>query len=456
MPREEQSQPYERRILDTKGLAQRLDLNYLGRRHWLRSSRSFLMWIVFTLTVLTLIPIVAGRAGGKALSPGPVINGHVALEKNCSSCHTRSFEPVRDEDCRKCHEGSPHHSDAQRAETAGASPDPGCAECHQEHQGNRTFSDIADENCTRCHADLSRHGNSVNLLGASRRITRFAWGSHPRFFMEQRPDARPLKLNHAVHMALLPGALRAGMKLPMTCTDCHQKAPASTAFEMVPVNFDMHCAGCHAKELAFDVDQVLETDTGIVPHLKEARAIRDYVYNAYRRALQKDPSLWRKPGIKGKAFAPANAATWLDAVAGRATGYLLQRKCVYCHEVEAAKDNRDMHPTIRKVNQISGQYSADRREGVAWFGNAQFSHRMHRTTECETCHTAARKSVKTSEVLIPDMTTCLPCHGSSGTFLDRCAECHVYHDRSQKAAREFPVGQEILRRFTPIPSRAQR
>jgi len=89
---------------------------------------------------------------------------------------------------------------------------------------------------------------------------------------------------------------------------------------------------------------------------------------------------------------------------------------------------------------------------VAWFSRAEFSHRMHRTTDCESCHASARKSAKTSDVLIPEMDTCLPCHGSSGTFLDRCSECHVYHDRSQETARALRTSQELMRRFTPIPA----
>jgi hypothetical protein len=220
---------------------------------------------------------------------------------------------------------------------------------------------------------------------------------------------------------------------------------------MVPVNFDMHCAGCHAKELAFDVDQLLDRKTAMVPHLKDVHAIRDYVYNAYRRALQQDPSLWRRPSANGKALPPvATPQAWLEAVAGRSVAYLFERKCIFCHEVEARKGGQDMDPVIRKVNQISGQYSAHRVEGVAWFSRAEFSHRMHRTAECESCHTTARKSVKTSDVLIPEMETCLRCHGSSGTFLDRCSECHVYHDRSQEAARELRTRQDLLRRFNPI------
>jgi len=50
--------------------------------------------------------------------------------------------------------------------------------------------------------------------------------------------------------------------------------------------------------------------------------------------------------------------------------------------------------------------------------------------ECESCHTGARKSRKTSDVLIPAMKSCVQCHGESGTALDECATCHLYHNRA--------------------------
>jgi hypothetical protein len=462
MAKEEQPQSYERRILDTKGLAQRLDLNYIGRPHWLRTSRRILVAIALVLAVLTVIPILSDLEGSERdFSPGPLTVGHVAFEKNCRNCHVQPFERVQDADCRRCHGGSLQHFNVATAAAglSGAAPAPHCAECHQQHRGNRTSAEMADANCTRCHADLSRHGDPVNLLGASRRINRFAWGSHPRFSVADRVDERPLKLNHAVHMALRASSVRPGvrgsLKLPMSCTDCHQMAPRNTPFEMVPVNFDMHCANCHVQELAFDPDQVLDPATAVVPHLKDVHAIRDYVYNAYRQALQKDPSIWRRPPVNGKALAPvATSQAWLDAATKRSVAYLFERKCTFCHEIEAGEktEKKDGEPVIRKVNQILGQYSANRVEGVAWFSRAEFSHRMHRTTTCESCHTTARKSEKTIDVLIPEMDTCLPCHGSSGTYLDRCSECHVYHDRSQETARALRTSQELMRRFTPIPA----
>jgi predicted CXXCH cytochrome family protein len=73
-------------------------------------------------------------------------------------------------------------------------------------------------------------------------------------------------------------------------------------------------------------------------------------------------------------------------------------------------------------------------EGAPWLTHGEFAHRPHRGVECESCHAQARASTKTADVLIPAMKACTGCHGNSGTHLDRCATCHLYHNRSLEKA----------------------
>jgi len=54
---------------------------------------------------------------------------------------------------------------------------------------------------------------------------------------------------------------------------------------------------------------------------------------------------------------------------------------------------------------------------------------------CEDCHTQARTSEQTADVLIPAMKACTQCHGDGGTSLDDCAKCHQYHNRSLERDR---------------------
>lgn len=442
---------YERRILDTKGLAQRLDLSYFRRPHWLRTTRRYLNWIFLLVAAAVSVPLVLNLHGGRrAFSSGPVSRAHAIFEKDCRSCHAVSFERVRDQDCAKCHDAPAHHlsmvaSNAAAPANAAASGAPRCAECHREHRGTPLLADVDDAMCTRCHADLSKHGAQVSLQKASLSVRGFSPESHPPFSAQSRPDRRPLKMNHAAHM---PGTSKTiqGIALPMACTDCHQMAPRGAGFDLIPVNFEMHCSRCHARELEFDVHQLLGPNAIPAPHSKSVEAIRDSVFSAYRKALTADPSLWRKPlGPGSGPLTVASPEAWINAVAGQSLHYLFDRKCVYCHEIESATGT---YPVVRKVNQISGQYSSAQSEGAAWFQHAQFNHRAHRIVECHSCHPSARASSKTSDVLIPTMQACLPCHGSSGTTLDRCSQCHSYHDTSREAVGTRRTTEDLLRNFS--------
>ena len=77
MAKEEKPLEYERRILDTKGLAQRLDLAYLTRPHWLRDWRRRLTWLAPLVAGIAALPFLIGVGGGKKIfSSGPVSRAH--------------------------------------------------------------------------------------------------------------------------------------------------------------------------------------------------------------------------------------------------------------------------------------------------------------------------------------------------------------------------------------------
>jgi hypothetical protein len=119
----------------------------------------------------------------------------------------------------------------------------------------------------------------------------------------------------------------------------------------------------------------------------------------------------------GNDVAPQpNAAAWLERVIRDADWYLFNRKCGYCHEGD---------PAVNKAAPVAGRHP----EGAPWLPHTRFEHRGHRALTCESCHTAARASTRTADVLVPAMKTCLPCHGRSDVDLDRCSVCHLYHDR---------------------------
>ena len=80
----------------------------------------------------------------------------------------------------------------------------------------------------------------------------------------------------------------------------------------------------------------------------------------------------------------------------------------------------------------------------------EFSHRAHRAVDCSGCHSAARSSENTADVLIPAMKDCLKCHGSSGTHLDRCSECHLYHNKTEERRKDGRPADLLIGRLGPI------
>ncbi|HEY2011945.1 MAG TPA: hypothetical protein VGH38_00530, partial [Bryobacteraceae bacterium] len=131
--------------------------------------------------------------------------------------------------------------------------------------------------------------------------------------------------------------------------------------------------------------------------------------------------------------AQPNAAQWLERVTKASLDYVFERKCTYCHQTES-------YATVKKVDPIAGRFPS----AGPWLERGEFSHRAHRAVVCESCHTTARASAKTEDVLIPAMKTCLPCHGESRAGLDRCSECHQYHNRSLERERERRSTEELI------------
>jgi hypothetical protein len=280
---------------------------------------------------------------------------------------------------------------------------------------------VASGNCTNCHGDLNAHGKGLTIQ--AREITAFRERRHPEFSAVKFQDARPLRLNHAIHMPKEPKVIR-GMKLPMACGDCHVTDKGSATGALLPVTFEANCKSCHARELEFDVHHVLGPNAKPAPHTKDPETIRAYIVKAYKDAMAADPSIVRKPPLN--ELTPASM--WLDRMVKDSEEYLFGRKCGYCHE--------GGKPMEAKAGRVTGRYP----DAKPWFEHGEFSHRAHRAVTCESCHTAARGSSKTADVLVPKMSSCVPCHGGQTAGLDRCSECHLYHDRKlEKEPARRPV-----------------
>jgi hypothetical protein len=446
MPKEEKPLEYRHRILDTKGLAQRLDLEYLKRPEiWLLWRRR-LSWILPAAALAISIPFMLGIGSAKkAFSNGPVSRAHTIFGDRCENCHSQTFTKVPDGACLKCHDGPAHP--AKSIDTATLNDKPRCAECHVEHRGVTRLAEVTDGNCTSCHADLENHGKGVGIKAVE--ITHFSPKRHPEFSPASRSDERPLKLNHQRHMELAAKGYP-GMKLPMKCSDCHATDPNSPKGDLIPVTFERNCRLCHQKELEFDVYQLLPGSMP-APHAKSVKAIKAFVEESYQAVLKQNGAILKKPlGLDLEAM--PNEKAWMDRVVGRAENYLFdpaRPRCLKCHYYQGDSDT-----LVKKVGRIRGQYAEGQPEGLPWFQRGEFSHRAHRAADCDSCHNTARKSMRTEDVLIPKLRNCTACHGDSGSPIDNCAQCHLYHNKSKETDKDRrPVEQLIGRADTQPPQR---
>lgn len=430
MAKEDKPLEYERRTTDTKTLAQRLILSSQQAGQWLRQWRTRLGYGLPVLAALAMLPFFAGVGGGKrAFTNGPISGAHVIFEQDCKKCHSISFAKVQDQDCKVCHDGPRH-----QANTVG---EPRCAVCHIEHKGTIQLAAVSDANCTRCHNGLAAHGKDVKTKALE--ITRFAPKRHPEFSAVSHKDERPLRLNHAAHMPSAPKSIR-GIKLPMKCVDCHSFDVSGAA---VPVTFDKHCVSCHKGELGFDVYQVLGGD-GIAPHSKNPEGIGNFIREAYTKALDANPALTQR-ALGRNLDAGAPRGIWLETAIRDSTNYVFEKKCRYCHEVKMENGL----PVVDKVGRVAGRFAAGKEQGPRWLEHAEFRHHAHRMVACASCHSKAAQSQKTSDVLVPVMETCLPCHGSSGTRMDNCSQCHYYHDKTLEKERDRKTIEELIGLLRP-------
>ena len=369
---------------------------------------------------------------------GPVSQPHAMFENKCNVCHVRSFTTVSKQACLACHDGPSHP--AKNIDTAKLISEPVCITCHVEHRGGK-LAEVSDKNCTGCHASLSSHGTGVRLKDVS--ITAFRSGKHPDFPDPGRTDSRPLRLNHAIHMPSKEKTIR-GIKLPMKCGDCHATSLTSPKGDLEPVTFERNCRSCHKRELEFLLPE-LSVNAPPAPHTKDPLTIRKFILDTYQELAATNPSLTSIP--LDRDFTPEpNVQAWVAKAARKSEQYLFENKCKYCHEYEGTNGE---FPVIRKVNQIRGRYVEGRPEGEPWLMRGEFSHRAHRAVECVSCHTAARNSTKTSDVLIPAMKGCTPCHGASGTNIDRCYQCHLYHNKTNERDRDRRPVEQLIGRVLP-------
>ena len=394
----------------------------------------------------------AGFHADELWSSGSLSRAHAGLKEDCTACHVKPFEAVRDAACKTCHKAVHDHADPFRL--ARARPDlsrwrrvelafkekfdipPGrCVECHTEHEGKQQMPVTAQRFCADCHGDLRKKLPDTMLSDAG------DFGrSHPEFspvliagWSGERPQLRRLslarrpsedsglKFPHALHLSRSSGVAQMARRLggpygfgqALECKDCHDPAPDGARFQ--PVDMEQDCAMCH--DLAFDRSGgTLRT----LRHGEPAQVVaelRDF-YRGRGAPVPSvlEPAARRRPGdspdLRNRiqfARGPGSAERAIRAV------FSPGGACFDCHRVEArgGLDFR-IHPVAFPVRYLH---------------KGRFDHRAHATQTCSSCHGAERSNLA-SDLLVPDLASCRTCHGGEGSSKpvpSSCAMCHDYH-----------------------------
>ena len=427
--------------LTTKKLAQRIDLNYFKHSHPFRRLR-FILSVSMPVLALIWLGWFAITRNDRVYSSGKMSASHAVLTESCSSCHVKEAglfsSKTSDGACQTCHDGPIHH--ANQAFT------PNCATCHREHRGSLRLAATSDTSCTQCHADLQANGTAIHY---ARNIDGFN-SSHPEFAAVRAGMVDPgtIKFNHRVHLTTNLAGPNGAVQL--ACGDCHrppgsieperfgaqepkaasvaqQPEPPSMNPErayMAPVSYAEHCIACHGLQFDKRFSESAPHDTPEVVHAFLVDKFQRYIaaHPAELRITDSDPNLPQKPfPISPRVLTPEQ---WVTERVAESEQLLWRKTCMQCHAMSFPASQP--LPVVAKSNIT-----------VRWFQHAVFNHDKHRLAKCEECHTAARTSQETSDILLPGIKTCEQCHHSGSEAAEaRCFECHTYHDwKKEKPAQ---------------------
>ncbi len=414
-------------------------------------------WIIglVILAVFLAFPVVSNLRhqadpklavhGDKVWSAGALSLAHHSLEGNCTACHVKPFEPVKDATCVSCHKTVHDHAPPARLALArGEAPlgqrlqwavahafgkqGPGaCSDCHSEHEGPARMAMPAQQFCADCHGTLKERLTDTRLGDAA------DFGKlHPQFTpdvitdpllgktMPVSLDAHPrensgLAFPHKLHLDPLGGASRMAASIGrekgygragMQCSNCHRPTEDGVRFQ--PINMERDCESCHS--LAYD------TVGGTVRRLRHGdvdQMIADLSvagYNPPISAERKRPGQFAVGGNYHINFTPPRytSATYQQALSKDGV-------CGECHTPVM----RGGKPGVVPVR-LTARYMAD-----GWF-----NHKAHVQEKCTSCH-AAEKSASSSDVLLPNLAQCRTCHlgedDRKAEVPSGCAMCHGYH-----------------------------
>jgi FHA domain-containing protein len=371
----------------------------LHRPYFTRISAIALV-IIITLIFVAKVTTPQNR---RAFMPGGLSSAHarardangVTVADRCDACHD-PWHGVSAAKCSACHHPAAHTKIQAAA--------PACADCHPEHGGATRLAAMPDTRCVECHSNLRAHVTSGARFHVAANITAFGV-DHPDF--RAPADRDTLRFNHALH--LNPIADGEGRQVRLTCTDCHRMVSMQGGLQPAPIRFPDDCQRCH--RLTFDA-RIPEAE---VPHGVDIEA----VYGAIVSAYSENRGVLAKPAAERRRLLNEASATPASTRALVAAEHVVKTKCALCHDVVQRANRLSVVPPVIPVR---------------WFEHARFNHLPHRNIDCQSCHSRARESVNTSDVLLPSPDKCAPCHAATpagSRTASVCVTCHEYHERSK-------------------------
>jgi pSer/pThr/pTyr-binding forkhead associated (FHA) protein len=421
-PADEQPQPVvERESSPIAGVgalkAKKIDYvdAYRLRRPYLTKLSLIAILLIITLTV---IGEVTKRERQTLFMPGGVSSAHSrflvngqSIAKNCNACHD-PWKGASGDRCMACHQMDPHAALQRDA--------PKCIECHMEHRSAAKLASIGDAKCVECHSNLPAHrtqwsAGTPPLPAAFDHISTF--DEHPEF--TYKPDNDTLRFNHRLHLAPAGVQNDSGVREVLKCESCHKLVESNGKADPIALRFETHCQHCH--RLTFDP----RFPTAEVPHGGDPQNALGYVAMTYAGSRE----LLGKPVAEVRRILAQRPVTTTDDRAYVNAQQVVKTKCSKCHDVRREGSRLVLTPPVIRSR---------------WFEYARYTHTQHRSIDCEACHTTARKSAATSDVLLPTRSACEKCHGSHGAVktASTCLSCHKYHGRSKilTASMVPPIG----------------
>lgn len=231
--------------------------------HYLRPRRPHALLKVALgagVVVLLALGVLALLGRRKPIAPGHLISAHALLEARCEECHAPG-QGAADVRCQRCHDAAgggrltlaAHvlfgSGDPRQAAAAGAVA---CARCHVEHRGRGArLSAVSETQCVSCH------------------FRRFA--GHPEFALLRGKASESPGLNfpHKRHLEALQKEKR--LAGDAACGECHERD--ATGRDFVPLDFDRHCAACHAASGSLGSGEPLPEEDALPPAAIQALGV---------------------------------------------------------------------------------------------------------------------------------------------------------------------------------------